>query len=152
MKKCSACQTTKDLVDFHKGQYSKDGYQSKCKECNKKAALAKYHSSTDNKSVYGNRAKSLKKELKLSVDSLKAKKGCSNCVENSPCCLDFHHINGDKEYTISKFITLKNKNRLEQEIRKCTIVCANCHRKIHANQLFLTKNTEYQDSDFDIFN
>lgn len=32
-KKCSKCQTVKNICDFHKWKYGTDGYRRECKEC-----------------------------------------------------------------------------------------------------------------------
>ncbi|WP_198665672.1 homing endonuclease associated repeat-containing protein [Haloprofundus halophilus] len=62
-----------------------------------------------------------------------ASDGCSNCSEHHPACLDFHHLNPEtKEKSISKMITYGyGKARLREEIEKCELLCANCHRKLH---------------------
>lgn len=57
--------------------------------------------------------------------------GCA-CRENHPACLDFHHTDGDKEVNIADATrTGWSAKRLQSEIEKCVIVCANCHRKMH---------------------
>lgn len=62
---------------------------------------------------------------------LEAKKGgCIQCSEMEPACLDFHHL-GDKDKTVSQMRGMSDERVLD-EIAKCVIVCANCHRKIHA--------------------
>ena len=33
MKKCNKCQLEKQLIDFHKDKYSKDGIDNRCKQC-----------------------------------------------------------------------------------------------------------------------
>jgi hypothetical protein len=60
----------------------------------------------------------------------KAAKGCQKCPEKDPCCLDFHHVDGVKEGTISNRKTWSLK-KLEAEMDKCKVFCANCHRKEH---------------------
>jgi len=59
--------------------------------------------------------------------------GCSRCEEDDPACLDFHHVDGDdKEMAVGKMITYGyGKDRLREEIEKCAVLCANCHRKEH---------------------
>lgn len=47
-KKCSKCKKTKELSEFNKNKYSKDGLQSSCRECRKKAQ-AKYRRSDSGK-------------------------------------------------------------------------------------------------------
>ena len=53
-----------------------------------------------------------------------------NRVINS---LEFHHINPqEKEYGIAANGTCHNLEKDLQEVKKCILVCANCHREIHA--------------------
>ena len=35
-KTCSKCKEEKDISEFHKNSYSKDGYQAACKDCRNK--------------------------------------------------------------------------------------------------------------------
>ena len=77
-----------------------------------------------------------KKITKKKLDEFKALKGCLICGENEPACLVFHHTNGeDKDMGISKLQSMNylfESERMQKEIAKCVVVCANCHRKIHA--------------------
>ncbi len=78
-----------------------------------------------------NRDKKIKDWLKEYKKTLQ----CEECGENHPACLDFHHIN-PKEKTfalgrINKFLSIK---LLQNEIAKCRVLCANCHRKEHHEQ------------------
>ena len=78
-----------------------------------------------------NRDRKIKDWLKEYKKSLQ----CEECGENHPACLDFHHIN-PKEKTfalgrINKFLSIK---LLQNEIAKCRVLCANCHRKEHHEQ------------------
>jgi hypothetical protein len=43
---------------------------------------------------------------------------------------DFHHCYGEKEFEISSGITVSLK-KLKEELDKCALLCANCHRKKH---------------------
>lgn len=61
--------------------------------------------------------------------------GCIICGEHELCCLDFHHI-CDKEFEISAG-TEVSLTRLIVEIDKCVVLCANCHRKLHAGKITL---------------
>jgi hypothetical protein len=60
------------------------------------------------------------------------KDGCVRCDEHDLCCLDFHHADGGKELNVSALVNCSEK-RLRAEIAKCTILCANCHRKEHGS-------------------
>ncbi|MBV0902281.1 homing endonuclease associated repeat-containing protein [Haloarcula salina] len=59
--------------------------------------------------------------------------GCRRCDETDPACLDFHHRDDEeKEMTISQMITYGySKAKISEEMAKCDILCANCHRKEH---------------------
>ena len=59
--------------------------------------------------------------------------GCSRCKETDPACLDFHHVETDeKVMSVAKMISYGyGKDSLKREIEKCTVLCANCHRKEH---------------------
>jgi len=71
-------------------------------------------------------------EKKAWVHRIKAEVGCSVCSEDEPACLVFHHVE-EKEDNIGSLIG-KNLswNRIEDEIKRCVVLCSNCHRKHHA--------------------
>jgi hypothetical protein len=69
------------------------------------------------------------------VDSLKVDRGCADCGYNAhPAALDFDHLPGSaKVATIAKmiggYVGLKAAlEKVQAEISKCEVVCANCHR------------------------
>lgn len=43
--------------------------------------------------------------------------------------MDFDHVRGDKISNISDMMGCFGWDAIEQEIAKCDIVCANCHRE-----------------------
>jgi len=50
--------------------------------------------------------------------------------------LDFHHINPEeREFDVSASWRKYGIERVRKEIEKTIIVCANCHRRIHAGTL-----------------
>src|SRR5271154_6759030 len=55
---------------------------------------------------------------------------CSKCSESNLACLDFHHIDPSlKEGSISVMLNeFRSKESILLEIKKCMVVCANCHR------------------------
>lgn len=56
---------------------------------------------------------------------------CRECGESDPACLDFHHV-GDKDLGVSKMVTDGySAERIREEIERCVVLCANCHRKEH---------------------
>lgn len=64
------------------------------------------------------------------LQSYKASKGCKRCPEKHPATLDFHHRDPrKKEFNIAAGPT--SMKRLLAELKKCIVLCANCHRKEH---------------------
>jgi hypothetical protein len=59
---------------------------------------------------------------------------CSQCGENDPHCLEFHHI-GEKTTEVSRLIGRgATLDALRMEISKCIVLCSNCHRKLTAKE------------------
>jgi hypothetical protein len=55
-------------------------------------------------------------------------KPCADCGGKFPTmCMDFDHVRGRKEFAISSRWGT-SLGRLNKEIAKCDLVCANCHR------------------------
>ncbi|WP_440988371.1 homing endonuclease associated repeat-containing protein [Haloarchaeobius baliensis] len=80
-----------------------------------------------------NRTLTRRARLRRWVNELKADAGCSNCGESDPACLDYHHRDGvDKDMNVSQLISYGyGMDALQEEIAKCDVLCANCHRKEH---------------------
>ena len=65
-------------------------------------------------------------------------KKCKHCGINylPISCYDFHHVKGDKEDTLSRMIgSGKEWYLLKKELDKCVVLCANCHRLIHKENI-----------------
>ena len=66
------------------------------------------------------------------MNEYKQARGCKMCNITDPRVLDFHHReNETKLITIGGFRNNIGINRIKEEIKKCDIVCANCHRILH---------------------
>ncbi|MDQ2688316.1 MAG: hypothetical protein M3Y28_10665, partial [Armatimonadota bacterium] len=59
---------------------------------------------------------------------------CVDCGETDFVCLDFDHVRGQKNHNISEMIGDHAWEKIEAEIAKCEIRCANCHRRKTARQ------------------
>ena len=77
------------------------------------------------------RNKSQRGKNKAYVDAIKSISKCIDCGENNPLVLDFDHVKGDKILAISD---MSNKayciDKISEEMEKCEVRCANCHRII----------------------
>ena len=55
---------------------------------------------------------------------------CVQCGEADPRVLEFHHV-GQKDMEITRMVGGGwSVKRIQEEIGKCQVLCANCHRKI----------------------
>lgn len=82
-------------------------------------------------------------KVKNYVYAYKLYKSCLICGESEPACLDFHHISNDKEINIADAIRCGwSLDKIKKEIEKCVIVCANCHRLIHAGIISIDTQTK----------
>ncbi len=73
-----------------------------------------------------------RRKNRIFVSKVKLKFGCSICgYKKNPASLDFHHIR-DKKYIIAKMVSSGySLKMIKSEIRKCIVLCVNCHRKQH---------------------
>jgi hypothetical protein len=56
--------------------------------------------------------------------------GYARCLE----ALEFHHLDSSKkDFGISDKGYTRSWNKIREEIDKCVLVCANCHRELHAH-------------------
>ena len=78
-----------------------------------------------------NHVYSYRRKLKERLVDYKGGK-CEICGYNKCItALEFHHLNpNEKDFGISTFNTL-SFDKCKQEVDKCILVCANCHREIH---------------------
>lgn len=60
--------------------------------------------------------------------------GYSRCL----VALDFHHIDeSTKVFDLSQRSLTRSWEKIQVELKKCALVCANCHREIHAGMVQL---------------
>jgi hypothetical protein len=60
---------------------------------------------------------------------------CVDCGEADPIVLDFDHVRGTKRMKISRMLSgTYSLKAIFEEIEKCEVRCANCHRRITASR------------------
>ena len=75
------------------------------------------------------------KKYKEQWRSFKATLSCVKCGQNHPATLDFHHIDSStKEASVNKLIKYRAFKRAMEEVKKCVVLCANCHRIHHHDE------------------
>lgn len=122
MKTCKDCGETKDVDQFAKKKTGKFGVEAICKDCK-------------------NEKNGQKRQW---VKDYKTDKGCEMCgYKEHPAALQFDHIEpSEKKFNISTF-SLLSKERLMKEIKKCRVLCANCHM-IHTYDPDFHKDSDKQ--------
>lgn len=61
------------------------------------------------------------------ITQFKTGKPCTDCKNIFPPeCMDFDHIRGKKKFSIGS--GMRSRALILEEIAKCELVCANCHR------------------------
>lgn len=122
MKICTSCHKLKPPTDYYPRRKNGKSSGGKCKLCVSKRAMV--------------RGKAKESRRRRHINRWKVSKGCSNCGYNeSAVALDLHHINeSTKDGDVGYYMTSR-LSKLFNEIRKCVILCANCHRRHHAGEI-----------------
>jgi transcription elongation factor Elf1 len=86
-----------------------------------------------NKGIVKKRTIQRRKEIKVWLNDYKSKLTCISCPENHISCTDFHHKDpSKKDMGISKVADMGwGIKRILTELKKCVLICSNCHRKLH---------------------
>jgi hypothetical protein len=87
----------------------------------------------DNPAYFNVRNTARRKTLRALIQQQKVGRACTRCGISDYRVLDFHHLDKNgKEGGISATVA-KNwgVERILQEIAKCELLCANCHRILH---------------------
>lgn len=116
-KICTKCKRELPIDSFPFRDKSKGTRRANCKECHSQYMKNKYQ------------------ENKQKLQSVKSEMKCAKCGEDRGYVLDFHHIDPTiKKYTISHMVAQHynfEAQETQEEIEKCIVLCANCHREFH---------------------
>ena len=132
MKFCLRCKVEKPLSMFHKRSKSSDGHGSYCKSCRSDIDRESYESDESRRDLIKQRRDKVRAYNCDLLYRYKKFCGCQLCSENTPVALDLHHLDPEaKEFSPSLGVSMSTAT-FKKEIRKCVVLCANCHRKLHA--------------------
>ena len=132
MRTCSICKNdlpeTSEFFASRKRK-TKISFQGVCRKCQKEYRKNHYEI---NKAKYISKASINKKVFVTWFEDLKKELQCEKCGEKRHWVLDFHHNDpSKKDGNVSSFSRKGNKKKLLEEIKKCKVLCANCHRDFH---------------------
>jgi hypothetical protein len=132
MKRCMKCKEPKDEEEFSwrwKALGIRDDY---CKECRKTYNDQYFSGPAKEKHLkqVRERKQAAREFAREYVLNYLASHPCQSCGESDIRVLEFHHV-GDKEATVSKMVGEGYAvERIQAELDKCQVLCANCHRKL----------------------
>lgn len=128
-KRCVRCRKLKPLDAFAWKQKSQAKRVAHCRTCQ-----AAYH----RKHYEANRERYIRKAAAITRQKLERRwdllvgylsdKQCVDCGEKDLLVLEFDHL-GDKLFNVSFGIRNRSWSAVLEEIQKCEVVCANCHRR-----------------------
>lgn len=146
-KKCTKCGEIKPGNQFFVRNKSTGRLHAQCKICYQihrlnyqRAHYEKY------KDAYKTRAKAYRdkkrQEFRDQIYGFLINQSCNDCGESDIRVLEFDHLDKDKKaFSISQAFKLgKKPEEIDAEIKKCQILCANCHKKRTAKQFNWYKN------------
>jgi hypothetical protein len=133
-KVCSKCHVEKPTSEFYKCASQPDGLKYSCKDCEYEKDKTRYQKNRGRylKSPDKNKrdVKKYQAMLKAYVNKLK-ENGCVICgYKRCLSALEFHHT--DPQFKEKAISTCTGLRQLKAEASKSIVVCANCHREIHA--------------------
>ena len=145
------------LIDFVKDSSRNDRLSNKCKLYTKeyikinwiqgKRDSDKRYQQSDKEKIKAEPKTKGKRTITISLGKKREKQarrirddlkinGCAICGYNK--CKDalvFHHVNPeDKCFPLDVTYMMMSDEKLVDEINKCIVICANCHREIHSRE------------------
>lgn len=140
MRTCKKCQTEKDPSDFYLTSRGKPS--TSCRACSVKRAQENYRENREerlewhrnynkhsNDHTNGRKAK-IREWIRLLKDV-----PCKDCSGRFPPeCMDFDHRDPTQKTKGIASMTCWSVERIMEEVDKCDIICANCHRIRTAKQ------------------
>lgn len=100
---------------------------------NSRAAIRRHYYA--NRKYYIEKAARRKKDIRELIILIKELICCKDCDKNYPYyVMDFDHV-GIITMTINRLVEFSSVRKLEEEISRCEMVCANCHRARTHNRI-----------------
>lgn len=134
-KKCNMCQEilpkTKEFFATRTDRKTLT-YQSNCRNCQKEYRKKHYEK---NKAKYIQKSSNYVKKTVEWFNNLKDGLECEICGENRYWVLEFHHKDpSNKESEVASLVRKSNRDKILKEIKKCLVLCSNCHKDLHYRQ------------------
>ena len=127
-KICNKCGVDQPLDKYSKKSPSHGkGYKGICRKCDSNRSVAWTKLNREQVNAYH---KTVREQKKAHINSLK-NNPCTDCGNTFPAvCMDFDHLpQYEKSFEIAQAWARKlSLDKIIDEIKKCELVCSNCHR------------------------
>ncbi len=140
-RKCTKCGVTKLAKDFYrrKKEPRAGDYYEKCKDCMKVRGRTYFYQNHERQYHLARvRQQGYIEQGVMLVSSIKKDKPCQDCGKiYPPCAMDFDHREGEIKVNSISYLARRSSSIkvIKQEIEKCDLVCAVCHRVRTYNRL-----------------
>ena len=129
MKRCPKCGFV--LANEAFSQRGAGKLCSYCKECQRAYCRKHYknYARPHNERRYVNQKRQRIRNRRRAAEFLQTHP-CVDCGESDIRVLEFDHVRGDKLCDVSLLVSNGSSwRRVEEEMAKCVVRCANCHRR-----------------------
>jgi hypothetical protein len=114
-----------------------------CTRCNQELPLSEFYQKRG--VAYGSfyckkctNTQTVERQQKRKMEWVEYKGGkCEKCgYDKYIGALEFHHNDpSKKDFTLAHVKLKTSDTKIQEELDKCTLLCSNCHREVHANIL-----------------
>ena len=136
IKECSRCGNEQPIDDFPWKVRSRGLRRSRCRSCVRAYSHQHYLANSDKyKKRRRERGDNGRAKVRVRVTEYLSQHPCVDCGETSRAILEFDHRDpAQKRLPVSRLAESGGWRTVLQEIEKCDVRCANCHRKRTARQ------------------
>ena len=145
MKTCTFCGKAKEVEEFGFRNKAAGKRHEKCKVCVAEAGRAHYERNRQayiSRSAHNTRLR--RRLLQDRVWSYLLEHKCVDCEEQDPLVLDFDHLDSNNK-SAEIYQLIRDTCRwsvILDELNKCDVRCANCHRRRTSEQFSWTEPSE----------
>ena len=131
-KICTKCNKNKPIEEFAWRSKPNNKRHAECKVCHRKVRKAYYEKSGEKDKIIARNYERRRKTREW-LQQYKQELRCNRCGYDKAIALQFHHTDpNSKEYCIAEAVHRAwSVKRLQVEIDKCEVLCANCHIEEH---------------------
>lgn len=129
--RCRECDRDRPEDDFPWRDKAKGLRQTRCSRCERAYGKAWYQANKARRSkqIRAKNREANQRNRRLLAEYL-TEHPCVDCGEPELVVLEFDHVRGTKKRNISRMLECAMSwGAIMEEVEKCDVVCANCHRR-----------------------